>query len=352
MSFEEIISLVSEENREMIYEVMAHPVLVEAALEIPIDMEFPNTDKVVFTGIGTSGLTGEFMKTYFENVGLPIQFRVYRSQDVPIDNESLYIVYSYSGTTLETLQSLMKVHKHGIKPYVISTGGYLELYARKHNLPFVKIKIPEIENVRKLETRSHLPFGVTFFARIFSEIFNVKEQVERDLKEALEVLKKLLDNIGKMKDFLTTTTKKIAESTLPVILADNAISPVARRFRNQLCENAKKISMWDVFPEMGHNLLCALKEEAERALLIVYKRNSADEITKKYYEILDVMFAQNNIIYINICDEKYSWGTLLEPVFISDILSILVGDYLGRKTKPIRQVDIVKEKLKEVVSLP
>lgn len=346
----DVSNWVSDKNRNMMYEVLATPVLIESALTASIDIELDNHSKIIFCGIGTSGLTGQFMKHYFEYILEDVTVNVYRSSNLPHIKDALYIIYSFSGTTLETLKALKNVHQKGIKPLVFSKGGYLEQYAVKYALPFQKIKIPELPNVKKLETRSHLPFAITFFSRVFSEILNLSKNVLDELKEALNTIKREMEDLERKKEFYMDVSEKIAVSKSVIVLSDYTTEPVARRFRNQLCENAKKISSWDYFPEMGHNLLCALKEEIDRVTLVVFKRASANEIIKKYYEIIDEALSAGSIISILTKDEKFSWKTLIEPVFIGDLISVLVGDKLYRETKPIKQVDIVKTKLKEVVS--
>ena len=345
-----IVKMISDKNKSMIYEVLAHPTLIESGLKAPVDLELPRTNKIVFTGIGTSGLTGEFMKIYFESKGYDARIRVYRHQDVPIDDESIYIIYSYSGTTLETLRTLMKLHEAGKTPLVFSTDGYLEKYALKYKLPFFKIRVPQIENVEKLETRSHLPLGITYFSRIFSKILGSEDEVTHELREGLSHIKSFISRLDEKIDSFKDIAGKIINAKIPIISADYATAILARRFRNQLCENSKRVTMWDVFPEMGHNLLCSLKEEESNVLIIAFRRKDADPITRKYYEILLELFNEGqNLIFIDLEEEKYSWGMLFEGIFIGDLISILVGDYLGRETKPIHQVDIVKKKLREVV---
>ncbi|MCD6491244.1 MAG: SIS domain-containing protein [Candidatus Korarchaeota archaeon] len=349
---QEFLNLVSEKNHNMIYEVLATPLLIESALSSKIEVELPKSDRIIFAGIGTSGLTGEFMKTYFTNIGSEATIEVYRAPKVPKRKDALYVTFSYSGTTLEILNAIRDLREHGYKPIVVSKGGYLEKYATKHNLPFIKMKIPVIENVTKLETRSHLPFGITFFAKIFAKILGFENRVASELKEALNEIKKSIEYYSKHKEEVTLMAKKLAQAGRLAIIADYATIPVARRFRNQLGENSKRIAQWDYFPEMGHNLLCSLIEEKEGLLLFIFRRKSANDIVKKYYEVIDASFSSEQIINVNVNDEKYSWRTLMEPIFIGDLLSIIIADILNREAKPIKQVDIVKTKMKEAVPLP
>ncbi|MEX2689146.1 MAG: hypothetical protein Q6351_002330, partial [Candidatus Njordarchaeum guaymaensis] len=80
---QEFLDLVSEKNHNMIYEVLATPLLIESALSSKIEVELPKSDRIIFAGIGTSGLTGEFMKTYFTNIGSEATIEVYRAPKVP-----------------------------------------------------------------------------------------------------------------------------------------------------------------------------------------------------------------------------------------------------------------------------
>ncbi|MHA1617141.1 MAG: SIS domain-containing protein [Candidatus Njordarchaeales archaeon] len=340
--------LVSRKNIEMINEVLNFPLLIKLGLEHAIDISPQKKDKVFFVGIGTSGLTGEFIQKYYEGKLEGITVRVFRSHKMPLVSDWLYVIYSYSGTTLEVLNALKKIYEKRVECIVASTGGYLEKFARKTNIPFQKIEVPKLPRVKKLETRSHLPYGVTIFARIFKKIFRSKINVEEELMEAMKRIEDKLSNISEKE--IVEIAKRIAESNQLVILTDVLTAPIARRFRNELAENSKKIAQWDTFPEMGHNLLCALFEEKARATVVVFQRSSADAVVKEYYKILEDAVGDDRIITIEVNDNYFCWRTFLEPVFIGDLLSVVVGDILGRETKPIHQVDIVKTRLKHVIS--
>ena len=126
------------------------------------------------------------------------------------------------------------------------------------------------------------------------------------------------------------------------------IEPVPLRFRNQFSENSKIFSLSDVFPEIGHNLLCSMTK-SDFVYPIIIKRTSADEVIKAYYEILRETLEDKEKLEIEVDDKDFSWKTLLYPTFLGDLMSIAFAEVHGVDAKEIPEVKFVKKWLRRVI---
>lgn len=332
------MALVGEKNIKMLQEVLKFPKLLSKGLESVQNFGLPSTKKeIIHVGMGASALVGNYLKAYF--TGEPsIKFSVMNTPNFGIDPNALFIVYSYSGETKETLKSFRKIlnYKEDLNIIVASSGGRLTEISKRKDLPLVKLP-------PGLESRSHLPFGLSAFSYLLGEMYETTTEVVSELEVAIETIKTTKERILSNNARELKEIAKALEASFPFIVGDNKLSPVLLRFVNQLAENAKHLASSIVLPERAHNLICPLKRSRIPVSLLFLKRTSIDtftkSITKKFREILQ----NRKSFQIQIDDKKFSLKTLLYPTFIIDLLSVLIADEKGENSHDIREIEEVKK---------
>ncbi len=97
---------------------------------------------IVICGMGGSALPGYALDSYSLVKNLPFRVLVWSSYGFPknLAKNALVFCVSYSGNTEETLSSFLEAIKGGYKVFAVSSGGKLEVLAKKYGAKIIKIK--------------------------------------------------------------------------------------------------------------------------------------------------------------------------------------------------------------------
>ena len=97
-------------------------------------------DNIVISGMGASSISGDIVQSLFRD-RLDIPIFVNRQYDLPkwVNKNTLVISQSYSGNTEETLSTFKHAYQKRSKIIGISSGGKLQEYCEKREIPHIKI---------------------------------------------------------------------------------------------------------------------------------------------------------------------------------------------------------------------
>jgi len=253
----------------------------------------PNFKKVVIIGMGGSYIGGGVFKRLVQDeINIPI--RVSHSIDY-IEDETLFILSSYSGNTKEVLEVFGDLI--GKKVLIISSGGKLINLAQKYKIPF--IKVPE-----NLHQRFTISYGIFPLIKLFEGMGLIKSK-----KKFVERITKTLE---KQRDKIENECIRLAlvlNKKLPLFYSSNYFYPLAYRFQTSLEEDAKIICHSNKITELFHNELeCIPKNEYFPVLIIDKKEmrnflsqiNYFKKLTKNYYEFGFKNFSKQERIIIGL----------------------------------------------------
>ncbi len=205
---------------------------------------------VLVCGMGGSAIAGDVAAAWAEG-SLAAPLLVHRGYGLPswAGPGDLVVASSYSGDTEETLSSYSRAKELGVPILAVSTGGELERRCQADGTPLIKIPggMPP-----------RCAFGYSFFALAYGlSKLGVMEIDQLQVFEAVEVVEKLASECHWSSPEAGNPAKRIAmhlEGSLPVVYASSdRLAPVARRWANQINENAKQPSYHALFPELCHN---------------------------------------------------------------------------------------------------
>ena len=97
-------------------------------------INFDNIEHIVFAGMGGSGAIGDMFASILSKT--KIHVNVVKGYLLPktVDSNTLVIVISVSGNTVETLSVLKSAHKLGSKIIAFSSGNKMQEYCRKNKI--------------------------------------------------------------------------------------------------------------------------------------------------------------------------------------------------------------------------
>ena len=165
---------------------------------------------------------------------------------------TLVVASSYSGSTEETLSCFRKAGEAGAARVAVTTGGELAEAARADGVPVIGVP-------SGFQPRSAIAYGVVP-ALVCAELAGAAPSLADEVQGAESLLGALADEWGPEAD-AGSPAKALAGAigqAIPVIYGAGATAPVARRWKTQVNEMAKRAAFWAELPEADHNEICGL----------------------------------------------------------------------------------------------
>ena len=210
---------------------------------------------IVIAGIGGSALAGELLNAVTGQAG-PVQIVVSQAERLPgwVGAADAVIAVSCSGSTPQTLAIAAEAARRGCRLACVGTeGSALHRIAEQSRAPFVPVvsvglprsmlwalAIPVLVIAERLGVAG---IGAEVYEQAASRLEEVSHQCRPASESFVNPGKSLaLDLVG----------------TLPMVWGTSVLSGVAaKRFANQLSENAKYPAIAGVLPEAAHNQVAA-----------------------------------------------------------------------------------------------
>ena len=206
------------------------------------------SDGIFVCGVGGSAIGGDVLRAWLATE-CDVRCEVSRGYTLPgyVGRKSLVIVASYSGNTEETLSMFEDARHRTSKIVAVSSGGRLEELSESLSLSHVRV-----------------PSGLVpraSFGYMFGALLGVIERAGiaspgKQLEESMRVLTHLNGTCSPAVPTVDNPTKRMAHElhgTVPVVIGHGLSAPVAKRWSNQISENAKSIAFSSELPEMDHN---------------------------------------------------------------------------------------------------
>ena len=211
---------------------------------------------VVVCAMGGSAIGGDLLNDALGGrLAIPLFVNRYPQLPMWVNATTLVVVASYSGNTQETLSAGQIAAARGAKVIVLTSGGKLEEWANEHH--YLLLKIPG-----GMAPRAALGYLFIGLWRLLSET-GVAPVPDQEMQSAIEMLCTAVETFHSDKN----PARPIAEllnGKIPWILSSRRLAGVARRWANQLSENAKVPAHFNQFPEALHNEIVGLCDDPNR----------------------------------------------------------------------------------------
>ena len=325
----------------MIEIIKKYPEMCLDAVKIAERVNIPDYkfDKIIVCGMGGSAIGGDLLKDLLKDrISIPIE--VSREYHLPAyaDENTLTFCVSYSGNTEETLSQFVDCIKRKSKIISITSGGKLEEWCKKFNLPYVLIP-------SGYQPRSALPYlllsMIVFLQKL--EMINL----QKEISETIELLKKIK----------TDSIKKLAFSMKDceiIVYSSDEFSGVAKRVKTQINENSKMPAKYDVFPELNHNEIVGYQNERlnKNSFVLILRDKDVPEEIKARIEITKDLIKDNVKGIEEIWAEgKSKLARMMSLVFLGDVLSYELAVLNKVDPVEVESIVILKKKLKERLNI-
>jgi glucose/mannose-6-phosphate isomerase len=245
---------------------------------------------------------------------------------------------SYSGNTEETLACFEAAEALGARRLVASTGGQLVDQAREAGVPV--IGLPGIFQPR---------FAVAYMFAIAAEaaaLAGVAPRIRTEIDAAAAFLEAQLDRIQ-------ARAAEVAESlgdAAAVVYGSDLTTPVAKRWKTQINENAKAPAFAAELPEADHNEICGWSpgSGAERMAAVFLEDCDQHPRERRRFELTAELVAEGAATVVRLETvgetrvERLLWATLL-----GDLVSMEMASRRGVDPAAIVAIDRLKEGMAE-----
>ena len=333
---------------DMLGKVRSAPDMVDAALRAaPQVAPLPRApSRVLVVGMGGSAITGDYLQSWLDWEG-KVPLVVSRHYELPrwVDEATLVVAFSYSGNTEETLAAFAEAKKAGAMLAAMSTGNRLEQLAQSYHAPFARVQ-------PGLQPRAALPASFTTAALLFERL-GILPGAEAAMKRTARTLREAVVDVAPDVPASKNEAKRTAlalQDTVAGVYAAGLLTPSARRFANQLNENAKVLSWWGVMPEMNHNELVgwAGDDDLDRFTAIFLRYQDEHAQAKARYDFTARLIQQRGgrVVQHEARGESAP-EKLLTASLVGDAVSVYLAALRSVDPTPVKVITELKAKVGE-----
>ncbi len=316
---------------------------LEKSLKLSLPKEYQQIKSIVACGMGGSRFPHYIIKELFKEE-IKIPYLINDDYNLPgfVDNNTLVILSSYSGTTEEVLITGQKAYEKKAKIIGISTGGKLKEFINKINAPgyfFNPIYNPS--------GQPRIGFGY-LIGGILGILLNL-EVLNYQKKEIISAINNI--EIKKIENEAKQMAKKILNK-YPYYIISEFLTGVGNAIANQTNETAKSISSFRIIPELNHHLMEGLKNPQELkkiAIFIFFFSKLFSSSVQKRFLITKEIVGKNNIetLWYELRGQN-KVEQALELMAFGNYLTMYLSSLYGENPSAIPYVDYFKKKLKEI----
>jgi glucose/mannose-6-phosphate isomerase len=310
----------------------------EASAAFDCRVEGTSVRRVLICGMGGSASAGEITARLADAMESRLPVNTLRGYSVPesTERDTLFAAVSYSGWTEETLSALRDAERRGMHIVVVTSGERLQHWAAIRAYPCYAFRYPA-------PPRHALSWMMPPVLRVVSRLGGW----HLDSDAMHERLRRVDARVGELHELARGLAARI--NGRPVIVtAAEFLTPVARRWKNQLNENAKHVAFADELPEGNHNTIMGLEfPSSERLCILFLASNLFHERVQKLMEIAPDMMkiGQSSVAVIQIAGAD-KLEQILNATLLGDLVSLEVARMNGVDPLNIDRIDALKSLLK------
>lgn len=209
-----------------------------------------NLTSIIVLGMGGSGVSGDIVSTVLApSCAIPVI--VCKNYELPafVNETTLVIAPSYSGTTEETLTAVKEARIRGSQLIAVCSGGELAKIAADWPMNVVRYSAPD-----GLQPRAGMGAlcGPLFVA--LDKLGLLEDGIKQIESAYTQILKRRDECVDPAGDHIASRLVSTISTTIPVIYGAGALGAVAaNRFKSDVNENAKAPAYSHYYPELCHN---------------------------------------------------------------------------------------------------
>jgi len=299
----------------------------------PLNLD--NIKHIVFAGMGGSGAIGDIFSSVLSKS--KIHVNVVKGYVLPetVNSDTLVIVTSVSGNTVETLSILKSAQNINCKIIAFSSGGKIQENCIKNKIEYRVIS-------KYHSPRASFTNYLYTMLKVLHKTLGIKQE---DILESIISLEKINKEICSLNLTKSNPSLNLAKwiTDIPIIYYPNGLQSASIRFKNSLQENAKMHVFSEDVVEVCHNGIVAWEKKSNVQPILIKGQN--DHIkTKETLDILKKFFQKNNIEYREIISVNGSiLSKIINLIYLLDYATIYKSILDGVDPSPVKSIDFIKK---------
>lgn len=307
--------------------------------DIPIP-DYSDIHNIVFCGMGAS-IYGALVTKALFGTSMKYPIEVVSDYHLPlyVNEKSLVVLTSYSGTTEEVLSCAKEAQEKGSKMLVLTKGGPLSEFAKTYNVPSYIFdgamnpsSVPRLGNgytILGLMGLLHKAGIITVDEEKIAEAIHYLQENTEIIKQ--EALKEVNQFVGKV----------------PIIFAAEHLAGNGQIFRNQFNETSKTFSSYYLIPDLNHHLMEGLQFPTPTNLifLILNSKNYSERIQKRVSLTIDVVKQNRHTVFESTSSGISVYHDFLETLLYGSFLTLFLALLYDQNPAINPWVDYFKKQL-------
>ncbi len=296
---------------------------------------------VFLVGMGGSGISGELVRGLLE-AETPLSVQLVRGPDLPrrVGRDSIVVVVSYSGTTWEALRAYDAAGRAGARRVAVTSGGTLAERAERDRVPVLALP-------PGLPPRSAVGTILGGLLGLLDPWF--PESNEDRLDRATERLATRIPSMARTSGPAARIARRIGRRA-PVVYAEQSFVGLARRWKTQVEENAKRLAFFDEVPEVFHNAIVGWdatpRSEGARFAPIFLEWSEESALTRRSFAYLERLLRPRGAPPIRVpLGAEDRLEALLAGLALGDHVSLFLADVRGVDPYPVDAIARLKRAL-------
>lgn len=330
---------------------------LRGGLQIPYPDTYRSVKNIVLCGMGGSRFPGTILQyLYRSNLRVPLEICDDYLLPGSVNEHTLVILSSYSGTTEEVLSCADKAQSVSAMITGYCTGGALGQFFKTHHLPhtiFTETFNPSRQPRMGFGYAFGSLLGILTNLSLISglNVEGISHEVQTELGDLAQRITSFDVDVVQSKNPAKTIAASLVDRYPYYIVAEH-MTGVGNCMQNQTNETAKNFSSYRVIPELNHHLMEGLKNpKAHRAMAMFVFFTSelySKQVGRRVRITVDVV-RQNGIEVLEYALTGTSrLGQVVEGMALSSYITMYLAALYGEDPETVPYVDYFKKKLREL----
>lgn len=311
--------------------------------------EYKQAKNAVVCGMGGSRFTPLTIKELYRDK-IKIPYEIVEDYTLPayVNQESLVILSSYSGTTEEVVACGKQAFSRKAKVTAVAKGGKVAQMLESNSLPFYKFDPKHNPSNQPRIGGGYMIMGHLGLLRALKLIDVNAIEVTKAISYAQKVGKKYAPKIS-VEQNRAKQLARLLFDTHPFIITAEHLKGFGNGFANQINETAKLISDYRYISELNHHLMEGLKRPStlhQTGFFVFFLSNLySPRIQKRFVITLDVVKKQEVKTHEVWLQGTSKLSQVLEAFVLSGFTTFYLAMLYDTDPVAIPWVDYFKEKL-------
>lgn len=309
------------------------------SLDIP---KLENIKNIVFCGMGAS-IYGAIVTKSLEAREFDYPTEMISDYHLPdwVNENTLVVLTSYSGTTEEVLSCANESLAMNAKMVVLTHGGPLAEFAKNNNVPAYIFD-------GQLNTSGVPRVGNGYTIMGLMGLLNKSGIITIEEHEITNAITRLREKFEELKT-QAMQDSEIYVNTVPIIIAAEHLAGNAQILRNQFNETSKTFSAYYLVPDLNHHLMEGLQfpKDAPLHFIALHSENYSDENCKRMELTIDVIKQNHRDITTFETSGQTVYDDFMETLLYGSFLTLYLAFRYNQDPSVNPWVDWFKGELKK-----